>query len=111
MDITKMYLLVFPNDKTLHTLRDLTKTNIDLLVHIKTKTLEVIKSMWGFDSNIIKMYLHYTPSTYHLHIHFVLISNFDVNSSIEYSHDLDNVINTLKIKSDYYQIITMNKRI
>lgn len=106
-----MYLLVFPIDKRLHTLRDLNSTHIELLEYIKNKTLCVIKERYGFDSNIIKMFIHYAPSTYHLHIHFVLISNTDVNSSVEYSHELDSVINILKIKSDYYQSTDIKKRI
>lgn len=110
IDLSQMYLLVFPTDKTIHTLRDLNETHIDLLTHIKTKTLEIIKTMYGFDYDIIKMFIHYAPSTYHLHIHFVLISNTDINSSIEYSHDLDTVINILKLKSNYYQITDIKKR-
>lgn len=112
-DLSKMYLLTFPMDKNLHTLRDLNSSHINLLKHIKTKTLEIIKLSYGFDDSIIKMFIHYAPSTYHLHIHFVLISNTIVNSSVEYSHDLDTVINNLQIKSDYYQSndIVIKKRI
>lgn len=113
INILKMHLLVFPYDKNLHTIRHLNHTNIELLTHIKTKTLQIIKSTYGFDSDIVKMFIHYAPSTYHLHVHFVLVSNLDVNSSTEYSHDLDTVINILKIKSDYYQSdsIVIKKRI
>lgn len=109
----KMYLLVFPIDKNLYTLRDLNHIHIVLLNHIKTKTLEIIKLTYGFDSDIIKMFIHYAPSTYHLHVHFVLVSNSEVNSSCEYSHDLNTVINILRIKSDYYQSnsIPIKKRI
>jgi len=112
-NLNKMYLLVFPVDRELHTLRDLNSTHIELLEYIKNKTLKVIKEKYDFDSNIIKMFVHYAPSTYHLHIHFVLVSNTDVNSSIEYSHDLDSIINILKIKSNYYQStdIDIKKRI
>lgn len=110
-DLSKMYLLTFPTDKTLHSIRDLTDKNIELLEHIKNKTLEIIKEKYDFEKETIKIYLHYAPTTYHLHVHFVLVSNTDVNSSIEYSHDLTNVIYNLKINSNYYQIITMNKRI
>jgi diadenosine tetraphosphate (Ap4A) HIT family hydrolase len=112
-DMLKLYLLVFPTDRTLHTLRDLNSSHLELLENIKTKTLEVIKSTYGFNSDIVKAFIHYSPSTYHLHIHFVLVSNTDVNSSTEYSHDLDTVINILKIKSDYYQSdnIKIKKRI
>lgn len=104
----RMYLLVFPLDKSLHTLRDLNSSHIELLTYIKTKTLDTIRSIYGFDSDIIKMFIHYAPSTYHLHIHFVLVSNLDANSSTEYSHDLDTVINILEIRSDYYQSESIN---
>lgn len=110
-DLTKMYLLTFPLDKSLHSIRDLNHNHIELLKHSRTKTLQIIKSEYGFDSEHIKMYLHYAPTTYHLHIHFVLISNIDTNSSVEYSHELNSVIFNLEIKSDYYQVFEMNKRI
>ena len=42
---------------------------ISIFWDIKNKTLEVIKEKYGFDSNVIKMFIHYAPSTYHLHIH------------------------------------------
>lgn len=111
VDLKKIHLLVFPTDKSLHSIRDLTVQHVELLKHIKTQTLQVIKSVYGFDSKHIKMYIHYSPSTYHLHVHFVLISNNDANSSVEYSHELNNVINILEAKSDFYQSVVMNKRI
>ena len=110
-DLCKMYLLAFPFDKKLHSIRDLDGSHIGLLELIKTKTLEIIKSTYGFESDVIKMYLHYAPSTYHLHVHFVLVSNTDTNSSCEYSHELNDVIENLKINSDYYKLVSMNKRI
>lgn len=110
-DVLQMYLLAFPISKTLHSLRDLNNTHIDLLKKMKTTTLGIIKSMFGFDHDAIKMYIHYMPSTYHLHIHFVPISNTDVNSSVEYSHDLDNIINILQSIPNYYQTNTIKKRI
>ena len=110
-DLSKMYLLTFPIARSLHTIRDLTNQQVGLLKHIKNQTLQVIKSKYGFDSDIIKIYIHYAPSTYHLHVHFVLISNTDANSSVEYSHELNGVIQILEAKSDFYQTIVMNKRI
>ena len=110
-DLAKMYILTFPMEKILHSIRDLDGSHIELLEYMKLKTLEIIKNTYGFESDIIKMYLHYMPSTYHLHIHFVLISNIDVNSSCEYSHELNTVIENLKINFDYYKLVTLNKRI
>ncbi len=110
-DLSGLYLLTFPINKNIHSLRDLNETHIDLLEHIQTKTLQIIKSIFNFDSDIIKMYLHYSPTTYHLHIHSTLISNINVNSSVEYSHALTNVITNIKIKNNYYQTVELEKRI
>lgn len=109
-DASKMYLLAFPRDRELRTIRDLQGSHICLLEHMKEKALQIIESVYGYKSNVIKMYFHYAPSTYHLHIHFVLVSNTDVTSSVEYCHDLYNVIENLKICSNYYQVVTLNKR-
>jgi diadenosine tetraphosphate (Ap4A) HIT family hydrolase len=109
-DTQKMHILTFPTNKTLRSIRNLDARHIDLLLHCKNKTLEIIKNAYGYDKEIIKMFIHYSPSTYHLHIHFVLVSNIDCNSSVEYSHELSNVIFNLSIRSDYYKMINMNKR-
>ncbi len=109
-EMDKMHLLTIPTDKTLRTIRDLTGKNIELLEYIREKTFELIKSKYNFDPEDIKAYFHYPPSTYHLHIHFVLVSNKNVNSSVECSHDLSTVIEILKVKSDFFQSIIMNKK-
>ena len=109
-NINKLYLLTFPTDKTIHTLRSLNFSHVDLLKHIKYKTIEIIKQKYNYDNEFIKAFIHYAPQTYHLHIHFTPITNDDANSSVEYSHDLTNVIYNLEIKGDYYQSIILNKR-
>ena len=111
IDLSQMYLLTFPTNKSIHSLRDLDGSHLELLEHAKKKTLEVIKYTFGFDSDIIKSFVHYSPTTYHLHIHWVLISNTTVNSSVEYSHSLSNIITNIKVKQDYYQSIILDKRI
>ena len=65
----------------------------------------------GFDSDIIKSFVHYSPTTYHLHIHWVLISNNSVNSSVEYSHSLSSILTNITTKFNYYQTVVLDKRI
>ena len=105
-----MQILTFAKDRSLRSLRDLNGTHIDFLKYCKQKTLETIRIIYGVDESLIKMFLHYSPSTYQLHIHFVMIANTEYNSSIEYSHELSSVIFNLEIKSNYYQSITLNKK-
>jgi m7GpppX diphosphatase len=110
-DISKMHILTMPFDKTLHSIRDLNETHIPLLEKIRDQTINLIKSKYGIDRDKLKMFLHYAPSTYHLHVHFGLISNTEMGSSVEYSHELNSVINILKLIPNYYQLITMQKRV
>lgn len=109
-NIEKLHLLCLPTDVSLRSIRSLTSDHIPLLEHMKRMTLNVIKEKYGYDEYYIKMFFHYEPSTYHLHIHFVNASNHESRSSVEYSHELNNVIFNLTICSDYYQKVVLNKR-
>jgi len=106
----KMHLLCLPTDITLRSIRSLTAEHIELLEHMKQTTLYIIKQKYDIDEHYVKMFFHYEPSTYHLHIHFVNVAHHDARSSVEYSHELNNVIFNLSICPDYYQRAILNKR-
>lgn len=110
-NIDKLHILCMPRDITLRSIRSLTSTHIPLLEHMKKVTLNVIKQHYNVDEHYIKMFFHYEPSTYHLHIHFVNVAHHEARSSVEYSHELNNVIFNLSLCSDYYQRVILNKRI
>ena len=78
---------------------------------MKNKSIEIIKNNFDLDDTELKIFFHYEPSTYHLHIHFINVLNKDLNSSVEYSHSLDNVLFNLELDSNYYKKIIMNKRV
>ena len=109
-NVEKMHLLCLPTDTTLRSIRSLTYSHIPLLEHMKRTTLNIIKQKYKIDEDYIKMFFHYEPSTYHLHIHFINVAHHDARSSVEYSHELNNVIFNLLICSDYYNIAVLNKR-
>ncbi len=110
INMDKMHLLCLPTDITLRSIRSLTSEHIPLLEHMKFVTLYIIKQRYNIDEHYVKMFFHYEPSTYHLHIHFVNIANHDARSSVEYSHELNNVIFNISICPDYYQRVILNKR-
>jgi len=109
-DITKLHILCIPIDKNIRTIRSLNKSHITLLQHMRQVALNVIMIKYNIDETNLKMFFHYTPSTYHLHLHIMNL-NHERNSSVEYSHDLDNLIFNLSLDSDYYKKISLNKRI
>ena len=106
----KMHILCLPTDVSLRSIRSLTSVHIPLLEHMKRVTLNVIKQKYDIDEYHVKMFFHYEPSTYHLHIHFVNVAHHDARSSVEYSHELNNVLFNLSIRPDYYQQTILNKR-
>lgn len=107
----KLHILCLPIDTSLRSIRSLDSYHIPLLEHMKDITLDIIKKRYGINKEYIKMFFHYEPSTYHLHIHFVNIANCDSSSSVEYSHELNSVIFNLSICSNYYQLAILNKKI
>jgi len=110
VNIDKLHILCLPTDVKLRSIRSLTAEHIELLEHMKKVTLETIKNKYGLDECYIKMFFHYEPSTYHLHIHFVNTAYHDSRSSVEYSHELNNVIFNLSLYSQYYKVAILNKR-
>ena len=111
INIDKLHILCMPIDISLRSIRSLNQTHIPLLQHMKNITLDIIKKQYDLDEYFVKMFFHYEPSTYHLHIHFVNIANHDCRSSVEYSHELNTVIFNLMICPDYYKLAILNKRI
>ena len=110
-NIQQLHILCLPLDKTLRCLRSLEGKHIELLKYMKNKTIKIIGEIYDIDETQLKIFLHYEPSTYHLHIHFINTEHKMCDSSIEYCHDIDNIIYNLSIKSNYYQEIILNKRI
>jgi m7GpppX diphosphatase len=110
-DVDKLQLLCMPTDRSLRTIRSLDVSHVPLLKHMRNITLDLIREKYGLEEGTIKMYFHYEPSTYHLHIHFVNTASCHLHSSVEYSHELNNVIFNLKMMPDYYKIALLNIRV
>lgn len=51
----------------------------------------------------LRIYLHYQPSYYHLHVHFTALGYDAPGSSVERAHLLADVIDNLAMDSTYYQ--------
>lgn len=55
----------------------------------------------------LRIYFHYQPSFYHLHIHFTYLRHEAPGIYAEKSHLLDTVINNIEMMSDYYKKATL----
>uniref|UniRef100_A0AAR5PA77 m7GpppX diphosphatase n=1 Tax=Dendroctonus ponderosae TaxID=77166 RepID=A0AAR5PA77_DENPD len=106
-DLETLYFLAICNRRELKSIRDLTAEHLPLLNKIKATTINAIKSKYGLDGSQLRIYLHYQPSFYHLHIHFTYLRHEAPGILAERAHLLTTVISNLELISDYYQKATI----
>jgi hypothetical protein len=99
-DLSNFNLLAFTRDRTLRTIRDLTGDHIPHLQLMKEETERVIHRMFPeVENSGYRLFFHYTPSTYHLHI------NVERHDSRQQLHEFsfDHVIENLRNDPMYYR--------
>ncbi|GMM50637.1 5'-(N(7)-methyl 5'-triphosphoguanosine)-(mRNA) diphosphatase [Starmerella bacillaris] len=74
-NVNNMSMLALVVQTDIPSIRDLTSAHIPLLEHIKSKSSEVISSKWNVPESQLKVFFHYHPTFYHLHVHIVHINN------------------------------------
>ncbi|TMW53850.1 hypothetical protein DOY81_001135 [Sarcophaga bullata] len=106
-NVENLYVLAITHKHGIKSLRDLNGSHLPLLRNIRTRAVEAIAKKYGVLGTQLRMYFHYQPSFYHLHIHINPIQNDAPGIWCEKSHMLDTVINNLELLEDYYQKATL----
>lgn len=99
--------MVIPHKHDIKSLRDLNSSHLPLLRNIRNRAAEAIEKRYGLNSTQLRMYFHYQPSFYHLHVHINPVRNDAAGIWCEKSHMLDTVINNLELLPDYYEKATL----
>jgi len=108
-DISKLHILCIATDKRIRCIRSLTSHHIPLIEHMKEKTISIINELYNLKEENLKINLHYLPSAFQFHIHFVNVNFTDDSSSDECSYGIDNVLYNLSMRSNYYKNIILRK--
>jgi len=94
-----LHLLAIPHREDILSMRDLRKKHLPLLKNIRKHGLDFIKKKYKIPEEELFIYLHYYPSIWHLHIHFVNIKKHDneideliVGRAFLLDHITDNLI-------------------
>jgi len=106
-NIDHLRILAFFKQNNLRSIRDITSKNIKLLEKVKNKSCEVIKKKYNFTEDQLKIFFHYRPSVWQLHLHFVNLNYTLRSSSIEKAFEYHAVIENIKLVSDYYKKISI----
>ncbi|XP_043275055.1 m7GpppX diphosphatase [Venturia canescens] len=93
--------------KKINSIRDLNASHLTLLKNIRDKGTEAIVKKYDISSSKLRIYFHYLPSYYHLHVHFTQLSVEDAGIYAEKAHLLSTVISNIELLPDYYQKVTL----
>ncbi|KAF6203500.1 hypothetical protein GE061_001831 [Apolygus lucorum] len=102
-----LYCLALVRPRGIKSLRDLTGKHVSLLKNVLDKGREVIEEKFKIGKERLRVYIHYQPTFYHLHVHFNVISFEASGSHCEKAYLLRSVIDNLERYPDYYKNATL----
>ncbi|XP_007539483.1 m7GpppX diphosphatase [Erinaceus europaeus] len=102
-----LYLIAICHRRAIKSLRDLTPEHLPLLRNILQEGQEAIMKRYQVPADRLRVYLHYLPSYYHLHVHFTALGFEAPGTGVERAHLLAEVIENLECQPDYYQQRTL----
>ncbi|XP_063390197.1 m7GpppX diphosphatase [Cydia fagiglandana] len=102
-----LYLLAIVRQKGIKSVRDLDASHLPLLRRIRDEGKKAILQKYNVRGSQLRIYLHYQPSFYHLHIHFTYLRHEAPGIHAEKSHLLDTVIDNIEMMGTYYKRATL----
>ncbi|XP_013884891.1 m7GpppX diphosphatase [Austrofundulus limnaeus] len=106
--VDDLYLIAIAHQRHIGSLRDLTSKHLPLLQNMLQKGQEAILQRYHLPHSKLRVFLHYQPSYYHLHVHFTNLGFEAPGCSVERAHLLSNVIQNLQSDPKFYQTRTLS---
>ncbi|KAK6173523.1 hypothetical protein SNE40_016956 [Patella caerulea] len=107
-DVNSLYLVAIVNKHGVKSLRDLNKQCLPLLKNILNTGTKVIKEKFNIPDSKLRIYIHYQPSYYHLHVHFTHVKFDAPGSDVFRAHLLSSVIENIENNGDFYENKTLS---
>jgi m7GpppX diphosphatase len=98
--------LGIPFNNKIFSIRDLNETHLELLEKFY-KARKALANYFKVHKNQIRCFVHYPPSFYYLHVHYLHVEYESSSTTINRAIDLHTIINNIKLKSDYYQTMPL----
>ncbi|CAD1475012.1 unnamed protein product [Heterotrigona itama] len=94
-------LIALPFQK-IRCIRELNESHLPLLKNIKEAGTAAIAKKFNVPASQLRIYLHYQPSYYYLHVHFAYLMFEAPGIYVEKAHLLSSVIRNIELMSNYY---------
>ncbi|OAD55572.1 m7GpppX diphosphatase [Eufriesea mexicana] len=99
--INTLKLIALPFQK-IRSIRELNASHLPLLRNIRSAGIAAITKKFNIPASQLRIYLHYQPSYYYLHVHFAYLMFETSGIYVEKAHLLSTVIKNIELMSDYY---------
>mgnify|MGYP001248350773 CR=1 FL=1 len=101
-----IFFLIVHNRK-LKSLRDLNSRHLPLLKKLLKDGCQAIGQKYNLPRTQLRVYVHYQPSYYHLHVHFTHIKFNAGGINVERAHLLSSIIKNIERQANYYELATL----
>lgn len=102
-----IYLLVLFRDTSLYTVREIRRKDIPTLKRAEEKVKHVLKCKYGLDMRETRLYFHYHPTFYQLHLHVTSINTSVFGMAVGNAVLLHDVFENIRVNEHYYRDRTM----
>ena len=106
--VSDLYCLAIVHKRDIKSLRDLNQSHLPLLRNIQKECTRAIVEKYGLSPSEVRMYLHYQPSYYHLHVHVTNLMFTPPASGCDKAHLLETVISNIQLDPCYYSKMTLS---
>jgi m7GpppX diphosphatase len=103
--------LGIPYLDSIRSLRDLNESHLDLLEKFYHNGKEGLAKRFNVQPDEIRCFVHYPPSFYYFHVHYLHVDLESSSTSVNRAIDLYSIIQNIKIKGNYYQTIDLEMTI
>ena len=97
----ELYVLAILKERGLFTLRELRGRHADVLEAVEREGTRVIAEVYGVPAEQLRIFVHYVPQFYQLHVHFTRLHN-DVGCQAERAHLVSDIVQNLRADGDWY---------
>ncbi|XP_017278595.1 m7GpppX diphosphatase [Kryptolebias marmoratus] len=106
--VDDLYLIAVAHQRGIKSLRDVTSEHLPLLQNILQKGKEAILQRYELPGSGLRVYVHYQPSYYHLHVHFTKLGYEAPGCGVERAHLLSDVVQNLRADPRFYKTRTLS---
>ncbi|CAG5118481.1 unnamed protein product [Candidula unifasciata] len=107
-NVESLYLIAIVHRRGIRSIRDLRQEHLPLLENILNKGLAAIEEKFSVKADKLRIYFHYQPSYYHLHVHFTHVKFEAPGTDALRAHLLEDVIDNIKMNSEFYNLKTLS---